>query len=825
MHARIATFASAVLAAAAASAAAGLDASIGNGNVVTGTLDSPSDTETFRATCPAGAALTVVVNGVRKRGATAPKPTFVVLDGDDAPVGPDRITSTAAGASAKAIPLTATGEYRVVVSAGAGAPGDFQLAVTWKTPAPPAASGTLAGVGSTFDFSADAGAVATFDVSQSPSSKALPRLFRCTGPGFDHYFTAASTGAKRHRAAGVALPATGVYTLLVVDEGVDGGLFRGRITVKPPRPVRTKIVLTNAVLGAATDRFASVTTIGRSGGVASSGGGGLDPIAGASVSIGPGALANPVSVVVGTGVPIAPQQAQQSAVGRTVVFGPEGLKFATPATLTIPFDPSSFGGDFTGLKVFTRDARGRVTEVPPPLTVDALAGTVSFPSSHFSSYRAFGPTKPVAGDLNGDGFADLVLPAPGHAEEAGAVYVYFGRADFLGNPPAAPDATFTAPLMGQDFGCAVAVADVNGDGQPDLVVGAKYGGPGAAYVFFGGPGFAGKSSSQADVTLSGSSTDAHFGATIVVADVTGDGAPDVIVAAPYTSNPGIENGVVYVFKGGASIASLASDDASVIALTGAADQDFFGASMAAGDVSGDGLADVVVGADQLGSGGAGAVFVFVGGPGLVSQPAGSGPSVFVFTGTGSFDHFGDAVAIGDFDADGSRDLAVGAPLADDGSTDTADSGAVYVFFGGAGFTGRPAAAADRAIRVGGNTADQFGFSLASGDVTGNATADLIAAAPGYDAAFGDEGKLYSLAGGPGFVSGIDGHSAFAPSDQYGILLQPVDLDGDGRAEIIAASPDHGVGAGQVEVRFGPTIGADRVLVFDGLASDRLGGRN
>jgi len=804
-------------------ALADLDAQIFNGNLVTGSLATASTTETFRVVCPAGAALTVTVKGVKKKGATTPAPTFVVRSPTFVPIGADRTVPNATGATAKAIPLDASGTYRIAVSAGAGAVGDFQIAATWKSPAAPPVSGQLAGADVAFDFSADAGAVATFDVSQAPKSAALPRLASCSGPSFAKTFTAPAAGAKRHRATGVVLPATGDYVLHVTDAG-GGGLFRGKITLKAPRAVKSKIVLTDAVLGAATDKFANVTTIGHDGGTVGTGQGGDSPIDGASVLVPKGALPSPTSIVVGSGTPIAPQSGQSAAVGQTVVFGPEGLKFAQAVTLTLPFDPTPFGdGGFSGLVVFTRDANGKIAKVTSPLTIDPIAKTVSFQSSHFSSYRAFGPKAPVPGDLNGDGFADLVLPAPGAAESQGRVDVYFGRADFLDNPPTAPDATFHGNFMGETFGAAVAVGDVNGDGQPDLLVGAKSSGPGYVAVFFGGPAFASKSAAAADVLLTGGTSDVGFGTSIVVADVTGDKKPDVIVAAPQTSSTGSENGAVYVFTGGPSFGPLAADSPGVIVLTGGGDLNHLGHSLAAGDLNGDGTADIAAGNDDLSEGQAGIVHVFFGGDGLASQTAGVGTADF--GGAAKFDHFGDAIAIGDFNQDGFDDLAVGAPFQDGALAVETDIGRVHVFYGGPAFAGRSADQASLSFGPGSNPTDLFGSSLAAGNVTGNATPDLLATAPNYDGSVGDEGNLYVILGGPTFVSQIDGYAAYAPGDQVGVLFQPVDLDGDGRAEAIVGSPVHGEGAGLVDVQFGPRLFSGRHVVFTGAPGERLGGRN
>ncbi len=822
MHLRSRRAAAVLLVAAAATAAAALETPVGNGNVVTATIQSASDRSTFLVACPAGASLSVTVKGVKKKGATTPAPRFDVRDPNFTVVGDDKIVTNPTGASAKAIPIAASGGYRIAVTAGGGATGDFQLTATWKSPTSVPLSGVLAAGESTIAFSADAGAVATFDVSAATKSSALPRLVRVDGPSFSNVFAPPAAGAKRQHAAGITLPATGDYVLHVQDGGAVGGAFTGKISIKPPKAVKAKLLLTNASLGASTDQFAQVTTIPSSGGTAATGDAGVGPIDGASVSVPAGALAASTTLVVGSAPPIAGQDAAAAASGPTVFFGPEGLKFKAPVTLTIPFDPAPFGGDFSSLQVFTRDAKGKVTKVTSPLTVDSVAGTISFSSSHFSSYRAFGPKRHVRGDVNGDGFADLILPAPGDAEGRGAVYVYFGRADFLTNPPTAPDLTFIGVSMGDGFGSAVATGDANGDGVDDLIVGSKHAGSGKVSVFFGGGGLKSHDSADADVTLSGGTGDSQFGATVVVGDVTGDGIADVIVAAPYTSSTGTENGVVYVFPGSLEFSPATSTDSSVIAITGDGDLEHLGSAMAVGDLTNDGIADLAIGNQDIAELAAGRVHVVVGGPNLASQTV--AVSTIDFTGTNHFDHFGDAIAIGDFNADGIPDLAVGAPYEDDPSG-TTDTGAVHVFYGKTGFAGADASASDRVFRLGQNAADLFGSYLAAGNVEGSAAADLIATAPGYDAGGGDEGDVWVLLGGAGFAIRADGYAVYAPNDQMGVLLQPVDLDGDGRDEIVAASPGHDSGAGLVDVRFGPNIATERSVKFNGTPGQRLGGRD
>ncbi len=204
-----------------------------------------------------------------------------------------------------------------------------------------------------------------------------------------------------------------------------------------------------------------------------------------------------------------------------------------------------------------------------------------------------------AGDVNGDGFADFLIGVPywdtqAHAN-AGKVLVFHGAT----NLPFLPtDSLFSpAPDASQLFGRSVAPAgDVNGDGYDDVVVGTSnfaVGGflnAGAAWVFHGGP------SGLADLparTWIGPPENGQFGSLVSTAgDVNGDGYADVIVGAPAASVGFAQNGAAHVFLGSASGAAAGADTVIV----GTAVNEYCGYSVAnAGDVNGDGYADVLIG--------------------------------------------------------------------------------------------------------------------------------------------------------------------------------------------------------------------------------------
>jgi hypothetical protein len=230
-----------------------------------------------------------------------------------------------------------------------------------------------------------------------------------------------------------------------------------------------------------------------------------------------------------------------------------------------------------------------------------------------------------------------------------------------------------------DLGYAVNRAgDLNGDGYPDVIVGAiKYAQGsvkgGAVFLFYGGPGGL---RNQPDWFFGTDMNGALLGTAVVGAnDINGDGYDDLVVSAPGCSSPEPKEGCVYVFFGSAS--GLGSAPDQILQLNQR--DSYLGTAVdAAGDVNGDGYADVIVGAKWYNAGltNEGAAFLFLGGPdGLSDTPA------WQVTGNQSGASLGTAVAgVGDVNGDGYADLLVGAPYFDGGAV---DSGYVALYLGAA----------------------------------------------------------------------------------------------------------------------------------------------
>ncbi len=331
-------------------------------------------------------------------------------------------------------------------------------------------------------------------------------------------------------------------------------------------------------------------------------------------------------------------------------------------------------------------------------TVEINDGTANGPV--LSTGDRFGVSVAVIGDLDGDGVPDLAVGAYGEdnpGENSGAVHVMFMNRDgTVKDTVVINEGTANGPVLSDsdDFGVSVAaIGDLDGDGVPDLVVGAngdRNAGPnsGAVHVMFMNRDGTVKDTVEINSgTANGPVLSAADGFGISVAaidDLDGDGVPDIAAGAWYDRNSGPDRGAVHVMfmnRDGTvkDTVEINSGTANGPVLS---DSDHFGVSVAAiGDFDGDGVPDLAAGAwsDDNGGPDRGAVHVmFMNRDGTVKD------TVEINSGTANgpvlsdSDHFGVSVAvIGDFDGDGVPDLAAGALDDDNGGP---DRGAVHIIY-------------------------------------------------------------------------------------------------------------------------------------------------
>ncbi len=391
--------------------------------------------------------------------------------------------------------------------------------------------------------------------------------------------------------------------------------------------------------------------------------------------------------------------------------------------------------------------------------------------------EGFGNSVAAAGDVDADGYDDVVVGASEYSGQTGRVYVYHGTAAGLETTALA---TLTGPRRTSRFGISARGAgDVNNDGYDDVIVGAwgVNSLAGEATVYHGS---ASGLATTAATTIAGAAAADYLGYAVASAgDVNGDGYDDVIVGASGVSS-GL--GLAYLHRGSASGVSATASTT----LTGLEAAERFGFDVAgAGDVNGDGYDDVVVGAYQYGSR-AGRVLVYHGAAGGLSSSAAS-----TFSGA-SNELLGWSVAgVGDVNSDGYDDVIAGAPLA--GSS----AGSVYLCLGS-----RSGITTCTNPWIGENAGDELGESVGgAGDVNGDGHADVLVGAPSWG---GGAGRAELYEGGstmpPTLTLRFEG---VASDDGLGSSVAGAgDLNADGYDDVLIGGESYAGGDGRVQVHLG-----------------------
>jgi FG-GAP repeat protein/VCBS repeat protein/flagellar hook capping protein FlgD len=426
----------------------------------------------------------------------------------------------------------------------------------------------------------------------------------------------------------------------------------------------------------------------------------------------------------------------------------------------------------------------------------------------------YGYSVATAGDINGDGYSDVIV-----GELAGAAFVYLGSGSGIATSPVWTQGLAQANTQ---FGRSVATAgDVNGDGYSDVIVGAfLYDNgqlnEGGAFVYHGSP--AGLATSAAWIT-EGDQDNVEYGTSVATAgDVNGDGYSDVIVGARFYDSGEVDEGWVFVYYG----SSLGLATAPSWSIEGGQGAAYLGTSVGtAGDVNGDGFADVIVGAPGYDAAepDMGKVLVYYGSAtGLGLSPA--------WTAYGPFQlgaYFGQAVgAAGDVNGDGFGDVIVGAPTADAGQP---DEGVAYVYQGSATGLGPSPAWTAQSNQGGAN----FGGAVATaGDVNRDGYSDVIVGA--YRATVGgfvQSGLAFVYQGTSG---GLTSYATWYrngddQADWYGISVGSAgDVNGDGYSDVIvgASSADNGEGLeGMAYVYHGSVSGLSTTPAWTGEANQAV----
>jgi hypothetical protein len=446
-----------------------------------------------------------------------------------------------------------------------------------------------------------------------------------------------------------------------------------------------------------------------------------------------------------------------------------------------------------------------------PLFITGVSGSTLLDPLPENSTTRFGQALVTLGDVNGDGIPDLAVAAPfqdgdfvstergfGKPQNVGKIFIFDGSTLALLNILNDPEFEQVQDLhFGGQLGSSISpVADLNGDGIPDLLAGVPHHvadadsgegviNAGEAFVFSGKDGTV-----LFTLTDPTEEEDGKMGTSVAaLGDVDADGVADLLVGVPgkdIGGEEGLSNvGLAYIFSGktGQVILTLNHPDAGG-AEAGAA----FGMAVAnAGDIDGDGVTDALIGAP-----GEGQAFVFSGKTGTLIFTI-----VSPFTET--FHSFGAAVAGGkDFNRDRKPDLVIGSPARE------SFQGAAYIFNGSDGSLQRTLLPATRQPFA------QFGASLfVSDDLTGNGRPDVAVGAPGQNVnALLQAGAITVFDGDRGRIFQTLASAAPQADAGFGAALTTADFDSDGVATVVAGTPNRDaeidsvahLAIGQVEIQ-------------------------
>ena len=501
-------------------------------------------------------------------------------------------------------------------------------------------------------------------------------------------------------------------------------------------------------------------------------------------------------------------------------------------------------------------------------SIPTTAGTADVTITGDAAKPGFG-NKIATGDLNADGKTDLVVG--GDQNSFGIVYIFYNDGS-IPTTAATADVTITGVVASSKFGYTFAMADYNGDGRFDLGVGSQN--VDRVYIFYNDGAYP-STNANPDLRINGDETDSDISTSLVAGDFNGDGKADLVAGAnnygsadvgrvyffysqngvfntnqstlgesssswfasaltsgdfnadgridfavgSYGYNPGgaANTGRAYIFYNDGSIPTTAAT-ADVI-ITGNATNDEFGIGITAGDVNADGKTDLIVGAEGY-STSTGRAYIFYNDG---SIPTTAGTADVTITGEATSNYFGQSLSTGDFNADGTVDLMVGA------RGNSSNVGRVYLFYNDGSI---PTTAATSDVYISGSSSISFGLSVAQGDVNADGKIDIIAGATGYSSSTGRAYVFYgdgtndfgttTCSGSPAACSVNDADVTItgeSTSNFFGRTISTGDLNADGKVDLVVGAYGYSTNTGRAYIFYNdgsiPTTAATADVTLTG----------
>jgi len=448
-----------------------------------------------------------------------------------------------------------------------------------------------------------------------------------------------------------------------------------------------------------------------------------------------------------------------------------------------------------------------------------MAGSLFGPTgSGTANQSLLGSVLSSGGAFNADPYSDFVSGSPDAGGGAGEVVLFLGESYSVSNPPATVSgfANFTGGA-GDALGSSVDLGDINGDGYADILIGAPGSATspsppsGTVYVFFGGPILTSGTwpLAAADITFTGVSpgTERCGVAVADLGDVNGDGIGDLGFTCPWHQvSAGISAGRTAVFFGRSNWEPAYGVEDADVQILGSFDDEYSGQALLGGvDMNGDGYGEIVIGSPNY-SEGSGRIGVAFG------RSTASWPATMVL---GYLDRvyqanllqvqgLGNFLAAGDVDGDAWGDIIVGA------SAFVGDKGALGLLRGAANLPGSGSFWGQVQCYVTGDAlTEEAGRTGVLVDVDGDGLDDLVMSTPGYDGSLGvDQGRVLmfnsplTALSGPYLTSDADAQILGATASEYfgGALTSVPDFGGDSSPDLVVGAPYAGVNdGGQIRI--------------------------